>query len=408
MPQPEIPSNERTRYWPIARLNIEPLTNELQPHDPEQLRAALCAFSEVSSELTRSYGLLQRQVQRLEKELRANRLQIEQERQAKQRLEQRWAQLAEVLPVGIVVTNAEQHIEEHNTAATTLFNRPLKRAYWPDLLRDAADSAPDGPTIILENNRHVRLTQRSLEHGGQLIAATDVTELTQLQQQVAHQQRLAELGEATSRLAHQIRTPLATAMLDASALLREPVPEVTRVRCARIVDRLQALERSLAHTLTYARRHVGEKELITVECLLSAVAADTTPLCTATLSWPATPPVGTINGNLTALKGALSNLVVNANDAGASEIRIEAQLRDGSLIISCHDNGGGIDAQIHEHIFDPFYTTKTTGTGLGLPIAAATFTAHGGTLQLGETQPGATTFTARLPCRAAAVEAQQA
>ncbi|PLX68181.1 MAG: hypothetical protein C0603_08730 [Denitrovibrio sp.] len=92
----------------------------------------------------------------------------------------------------------------------------------------------------------------------------------------------------------------------------------------------------------------------------------------------------------------LSNSVQEMPDGG--ELRVEALDGDRHVTISVSDTGGGIPADKREKIFEPFYTLKKTGTGLGLPLCKKIMTAHGGDIVVGDSDKGAV-FTLVLPKR---------
>jgi signal transduction histidine kinase len=113
---------------------------------------------------------------------------------------------------------------------------------------------------------------------------------------------------------------------------------------------------------------------------------------------PALPP---LLGSANALQQVLLNLLTNAREAmaGGGEIRIETgpdPEHPGRLRLMVADTGPGIPAADLPHVFEPFYTTKPSGTGLGLALCNEIVEAHGGRLRL-ESRPGATTVTVWLP-----------
>ena len=94
----------------------------------------------------------------------------------------------------------------------------------------------------------------------------------------------------------------------------------------------------------------------------------------------------------------VSNLLSNAHDSGASDVRVKAEVSRGKVQLSVSDNGSGIPAGVAERIFDPFFTTKPvgSGTGLGLSISQGLARGFGGDLTLKSSIPGATVFVVDL------------
>jgi signal transduction histidine kinase len=99
-----------------------------------------------------------------------------------------------------------------------------------------------------------------------------------------------------------------------------------------------------------------------------------------------------------ALEAVLATLIENARQAGADELKVNAQLMVGTATIALSDNGSGVPEADRSRIFDPFFTSKRAsgGTGLGLPIARALAESCGGALELSETETGAC-FVLTLP-----------
>ena len=111
---------------------------------------------------------------------------------------------------------------------------------------------------------------------------------------------------------------------------------------------------------------------------------------------PADPAVR-VAGDRDALKGAICNLIDNARQApGTSTVRLSMVGRRGETCLSVADDGAGIDESVRPHLFEPFYTTRPQGTGLGLAVVRTVAEAHGGRVTV-ESAGAGTTFTISLP-----------
>ena len=101
------------------------------------------------------------------------------------------------------------------------------------------------------------------------------------------------------------------------------------------------------------------------------------------------------------MKQVLINLVKNALEAidGGGVITLTTSSQDGQVQLSVQDNGKGIDPEIMPNIFNPFFTTKKTGTGLGLAVINKIIEDHHGTINVKSTKGQGTVFTIHLPCR---------
>ena len=222
----------------------------------------------------------------------------------------------------------------------------------------------------------------------------DVTEAHRMKAQAARNERLAAMGEMAAGLAHQLRTPLAAALLYAGALENPRLPEAERARCgSRVVERLQHLERLIRDMLTFARGEASGGESIPVSALLAEAAQVFEPLARRreVAFVVADESAGAVvTGNRKTLSGALVNLMENALDACAAGGRVElnAALAEATVCIRVQDNGRGMDATTRERLFEPFFTTRAEGTGLGLAIARGVARAHGGGIEV-DSAPGA-------------------
>jgi two-component system sensor histidine kinase PilS (NtrC family) len=245
----------------------------------------------------------------------------------------------------------------------------------------------------------------------------DVTRVVEMENDLRRSERLAAVGELSASMAHEIRNPLA-AISGSVELLRGGRAEADRERLMDIVlreiGRLDALIRDF---LQYARPAPPKLGPVALPALLQEVAqmlATAVPP-EAKLELEADPAAWAM-ADATQLRQVLWNLARNACDAleGPGVIRLSAArvaLPQGrapgdrkrpreeaaAVEIVVSDTGRGIPPADLERIFDPFYTTKPDGTGLGLPTVHRIVESHGGTLEV-ESQPGVgTRFRVRLP-----------
>ena len=259
---------------------------------------------------------------------------------------------------------------------------------------------------------YTSLQQQVATLNGELSAARServelLAEIRRLQQESSRGQRLSSMGEMTARLAHQVRTPLSTALLYASQLKQTPLP---REQHDCFVDRLLVGLRHLDHMvndmLVFARGGQGGDDLVTVNALLIQVKASLLPrLESVKAEWNVACDDLSIavKGHGEVLASVLSNLASNALDAGSDSPRLNWQVavESNSVRIVLEDNGPGIDASFQDQIFEPFFTTRTNGTGLGLAVVRAVIVAHQGEIELDADYQDGARFVVRLPvCRA--------
>ncbi len=378
-----------------------------------ELEDAFNVFNRMSLQLESSYRDLEQQVAGLTAELAAARSERLRQLAEKERLANRLSRLLETLPGGVIVLDAQGIVQECNPAALTLLGEPLIGQLWRDIMRRAcaAPCGPDDSDIQLINGRQVTLSARPLgSEPGQILLLTDVTEHRALQNLVNRQQRLSAMGEMAASLAHQIRTPLATALLYLSHLNRPQQAETERLRVTeKIRARLRHLERMVNDMLVFARGGgSGAVEKISIDSVLEELRQTLEPqlqaLC-GELEIDNAAPGASVNGSRAALAGALLNLASNAIQSCGSGARLRIVVRNPQpdrLTLSVSDNGPGIPATCIDSIFEPFFTTRPDGTGLGLAVVRAVAEAHHGSVWV-ESPPGqGACFGMRLPCQPAA------
>ncbi len=230
-----------------------------------------------------------------------------------------------------------------------------------------------------------------------------LSEIRVLQQEASRGQRLSSMGEMTARLAHQVRTPLATALLYASQLKQVDL-RADQHDC--FVDRLLVGLRHLDHMvndmLLYARGGQRGDEVVTVSELLDLVKQSLLPQLTENgASWSVRDTDGDvpIRGQREILVSVFANLAKNALDACGQSARLDWQVDvQGQVVcIVLQDNGPGVAADMREQIFEPFFTTRASGTGLGLAVVRAMIDAHGGGIELDPAYRNGARFVLTLP-----------
>ena len=231
-----------------------------------------------------------------------------------------------------------------------------------------------------------------------------MTETQHLKTQAERNQRLAAMGEMAAQLAHQLRTPLAAALLYAGNLENAELPLGSRVSIAqKTVERLKHLERLIQDMLMFARGEVLGRETFLVADLLSELAQTFEALARSRgIAFLVTDGAAgaALSGHRKSLVGALTNLLENALQAVEAGGRIELDAwRDGSqMVFAVRDNGRGMNAQTIARLFDPFFTTRADGTGLGLSIARGVARAHGGGIEVVSSPGAGAEFLFTLPC----------
>lgn len=352
------------------------------------LEQAFSLFDQMSSRLTDSYSLLEARVTELKGELAVVSAQRMQELAEKERLANRLQNLLDLLPGGVIVIDAHGRVREANPAACELLGLPLEGELWRHVIaRCFAPREDDGHEVSLKDGRRLSISTRSLDaEPGQLVLLNDLTETRHLQDQLARHERLSSLGRMVASLAHQIRTPLSAALLYASHLTEQQLPVETQQRFAgRLKERLHELEHQVRDMLVFARGELPLTDRVTPKVLLQSLqAAALTHVQDLPIRWQCDSHDGEVLCNRDTLVGAVLNLIENAVQASGGDVRLKVHLytRGNTLRLCVSDSGSGIEPAVLARLGEPFFTTKTTGTGLGLTVVKAVARAHQGELQL--------------------------
>ncbi len=240
---------------------------------------------------------------------------------------------------------------------------------------------------------------------GKMIVANDVTKQKMMEEQLFQSEKLATLGTMISGIAHELRNPLAIISARAQRLLsrREELDEKTAkgiesmetqsVRCGEIVNNLLNLAR--------------KKEVQTTLCSINDIINDSLNYVQMQTNFSQI----TVDKNFdqrslvrcdrSQMEQVFLNLFSNAIDAmnGSGTLRLETMREGGQLKIFVQDSGAGMSDETKRKLFDPFYTTKDAGkgVGLGLTIVYRIIERHRGTISV-ESLPGRTVFNIALPC----------
>ncbi|KPY36708.1 MULTISPECIES: sensor histidine kinase [Pseudomonas syringae group] len=369
-----------------SELSVQPFP-ALELESRHGLEQAFSLFNQMSAQLTDSYGHLEARVTELKGELAQAGVQRIQELAEKERLANRLQNLLDLLPGGVIVIDGMGVVREANPAAIDLLGQPLLGMLWRHVIsRCFAPREDDGHEISLKDGRRLSISTRSLDaEPGQLVLLNDLTETRRLQEQLARHERLSSLGRMVASLAHQIRTPLSAAMIYASHLTEQELPVETQQRFAgRLKERLHELEHQVRDMLVFARGELPLTDRIAPGALFQALQnAAATHLQGGAVRWQCDSVDGELLCNRDTLVGALLNLVENAVQASAGRTRLKVHVysRGNTLRLCISDNGSGMDQAALARIGEPFFTTKTTGTGLGLAVVTAVTRAHQGGVQ---------------------------
>ena len=234
--------------------------------------------------------------------------------------------------------------------------------------------------------------------------------------ELAHANRVATMGQLTASIAHEVTQPIAATVTNAQAALRwldsrPPDLEETRlalsrilnsgIRAGNVLDRIRALIQKVPARTD--RFDINDTILDVVALTRSELSSNRVSLQTQFAQG-----LPLVQGDRVQLQQVILNLIVNAMEAmsgvreGTRELWISTEINASTgALVAVRDSGPGLDPASLEHLFDAFYTTKSSGMGMGLSICRSIIEAHGGRIWAEANVPQGAAFQFTLPSQAA-------
>ena len=363
------------------------------PLDAKHLEEAFAIFYAESQKLEAQQSALQEKINQLSDEL--------------QKSNQRLGILVNAIPAGVILL--ENNIVLLHNPAVLHFLPRLCSGQSFEIPREWQASIAPGEYLIGETDSPDSKTQKTVqviridEGIRSFIQIQDITANISLHQETQRENRLTAMGKMAAGIAHQFRTPLATALLYSSHLCDDDLaPEMSKEFAQRLRKQLLDLEklsqemlrfisnRPSKNILTSAQQIIDEAQA-SIQALFESKEVELNVQCSVPSSaMLLVEPKSIPNALVAVLENALS--VSKSKDS----VQLQASVDTKKLIISIKDQGPGIASTIIDSLFEPFSTTSANGTGLGLSIAKNTIEAHRGTIAVENSNHGAT-FKITLP-----------
>lgn len=377
--------------------------------DKEQLQQAFAIFNQASDQLAGAYQELQQQVVHLTRELVVVNGELNSQLQQKAELSQKLGMLLEALPGGVVALDTRGCVEQVNSAALEMLGESLLWQPWQTILEQRL-LATDIPNewnprqTSTPSLSRVRI-ESSLpdDSGRQILLINDITETYTMQEKLRRNERLAVMGEMAASLAHQLRTPLSTALLYAAHLGSDVLTVAERDSfSAKTLDRLHHLDSLISDMLLFVKGETAEWEVVGMSSLLTELQQIIEPqIADQKLTFRVTDKSkgASVLADRKALCGALTNLLENAMQASYAGglVALECMSTNDTVILAVRDEGKGMAAEIQDQVFTPFFTTRAEGTGLGLPIVRSVIQSLGGVVTVASVAGKGSEFLIHLP-----------
>jgi len=325
-------------------------------------------------------------------------------------------QIFELLSDAVVILDECGRVIRCNLSANDLLAGIQAGDLWRDIIAREFSPISVGGLVALNDGRLLNVSTKPLGYKpGQLVVLNEITGLHEFIEMRHRCERLTSMGQMVASLAHQLRTPLSTALLYATHIRdQENLEDTHRKRISsNVVSSLGHLKRLINDMLIYASGGQRGTDECNIKEMLDEVKNDIEPFLNeqhCQLDINNTSSIKSLMGNKDALKGVFTNLVINAIQACDSSRKREQDLehnavQDNSLEIEAteiksnvsislldvktsseqcsvkitvSDNGIGVPKDALGMLFEPFFTTKKQGTGLGLAVVKAVVNAHDG------------------------------
>ena len=248
---------------------------------------------------------------------------------------------------------------------------------------------------VARGNLEARILGNGTAEVGRLATAFSAmtATLAETLNRLARQESLAAVGEFAASLAHEIRNPLTAIRIDLQHLSRRvPLEGAERQALDRSLRQVERLDNSVSGVLDVARGgQVRLERTALLPIVRDAIAAAGPELARHAAHMEFSPRVAEdfhVMADSTAIYQLVLNLLLNAAQAvnAGGVVRLDIEPRDAQALISVTDDGCGITARDLTHVFEPFYSTRRDGTGLGLAVARQIAIAHGGRVDIESTE----------------------
>lgn len=338
--------------------------------------------------------------------------------------EQLSAQIVDSLTAGLLVVDGAGGVKILNPAGRRLLGvqaDPVGADYRALLdgvppLRDAIAECLTTRRPILRRSLQIPRTGRSSHIGvtvsplggggdqGAICLFSDLTSVVELEEQLRLKEALARLGELTAGLAHEFRNGLATIHGYSRLLAPEALPPAYRPYVDGIRQEAEALGQVVTNFLNFARPEKPSFAPVALAALARRAGDELRHELPAGTTVAITGEFVDIQGDEVLLRQMFGNLLRNAAEACAAAGATPAIVVDGRVdrtrgvcTVTVSDNGPGIPPGDHERVFQPFYTTRTGGTGLGLAVVQKIAVVHNGRAVAGASPAGGASIELTFP-----------
>ncbi|MBK7826357.1 protoglobin domain-containing protein [Nannocystis sp.] len=213
-------------------------------------------------------------------------------------------------------------------------------------------------------------------------------------------ERLATIGQVAASIGHELRNPLAVMQTSVQLLARRlPEEERTAKHLRRLCEQITLCNEIISDLLELARDRAPERRPTDLAAVVEEAATSVPRPSEVTLTLQIDAGLPTVAVDPGQFRQLVINLVLNATQAiaGAGRIELRLQVEDRHLVLVVQDTGSGISAEAEARLFEPLFTTRSTGTGLGLALCRRITEKHSGSISAANHPDGGASFVVRVP-----------
>jgi len=360
----------------------------MQTNESQLLKNAFQEFVKASDSLSNHYLALEERINQLNREVSEKNRELERSRHS-------FHNILDSLPIGVVV---------HDGISIEFTNKEAKGFGLGSLCTgfNGDDSAESGE---VKNQKGIFKWRKKLltDSSGtkEVLVFEDVTEVQKMKERLERDERLRAMGEMAARIAHEIKNPLGSMKLYLSIVLRGKMGDKEKDHVNSVVFGINTIDRIINNLLSYTR----PKSIVPRKARLAQIVKETLDFMSVSIS------SRDINVDFSSsyddtswfdpdlIRLPLMNFISNAIEAIDTKGTIRVAIREeGRYVVAVFaDSGIGMNEETRKNIFNPFFTTKDKGVGLGLFIAHNVIKAHDGYIEVESAEGRGSSFTIYLP-----------
>ena len=308
----------------------------------------------------------------------------------------------------------EEIVGRHCYEVTHHMTEPCTGDYHPCPLKETLRTGKASKTTHIHFDRnkrklHYAISCYPLREEGEIVGAIeisrDITKEISMEKAMMLQEKMASIGRLSAGIAHEINNPLTTVLTTAMLLQEDLDPsDPLFLELKAISDETLRCRKIVKGLLDFARQSKPEKKQNDINTIVAEslmLTKKQAAFADVTLAQALTPNIPRIHVDKGQIQQAVINLIINAVEASqpGDRVMVTTGLNQSNrkVKIEVSDKGHGIDEETIARIFDPFFTLKEAGNGLGLSITHGIIEQHGGTIDVNSNPNKGTCFTIRLP-----------